>query len=283
MPRTTIQSLKRTRMGLPTFPQIATREGREARRAQIKELFAPMGGDTSDWYEMSAAIDDLLWGTYLRDMQAAGAKIAQNIICAASGARVSDGETTYYHDRLVGATAFPATIYKTTRVTTTTQGRITGPGRMGGLGGWTLDKDAIAAALASFWHNWIATLIAFFDRASLPLTNRVTLPNIVLAETKEPKQLVVPLSTKFSRLPTPLLVTTVNISAPVKSSFWAEFWHSNKELAGKTDVIEIEAGTSEVVIHHSPDILETSGFFNIEPNDAPEGLVIESVDLFPPI
>lgn len=274
-----VRSLKKVNGVIPKIPDINVVHARE------KSFLAPMGSETTPWLENAAAVMEILDLVYIKNLQEVGAKIASAVVCAANVARVTDGETAYYHERKVGRdvrTERPL-VYKSTKAGVVEQGRLTEPGRMGGLGGWTLDKDAIAAALASYTHNFVALLMAFFSRAKLPLNRSVILPNLVLAETREPRQFVPPLSMGYSGLPKPVMTNTIKVSAPIKSSFWVELWSANKEVLGKTETIEVEPGTSEIVVSHFLMPWERNGFLNVEPYDAPQGLVIEKISIFPPL
>jgi hypothetical protein len=277
-PKISISSLKLVSSAPPKLPNI------DAIHAESKAWLAPMGAETTPWLENSFAVSKLL-ATYSDSLRDVGARIGSSTICTAFGALVSDGETSYRVQQVAGQEVreLKPALYKSTRTGTVQVGQLTEPGRMGGLGGWTTDKDAIAGALASYTHNFVAMILAFFSRASLPLTKSVTLPNLVLSETREPKQFVPPLSMSFSKLPSPIFTNTIKVSAPVKSSLWVELWDSGKNTLGKTDILEVEPGTSELVVNHFLMPWENSGYVNIEPNDAPQGLVIESINIMPPV
>ncbi len=241
-----------------------------------------MGDEDTDWLHYTEAVNSLLSTRYIASLQDIGASIVSNVTCSAINSSVSNGTITYNREVRVGATNWPVKTFKVANTVTTEQGTLTGPGRMNGLGGWSADGNMVAAILASYNHNFVVSLLAYFSRAALPLSKKVELPNLVLSETRAPPQFVPPLSMTYRVPPTPFMTNTIRASAPVDSSFYVVLWDSSMKEIGKSDVLSIPAGTSDVIVNSQLSPFENTGYFNIEPYDAPQGLVIESITTIPP-
>lgn len=250
-------------------------------KRESSALLCSMQNETTDWLEYSEAANNVMNKYYLRTLQNIGASIVSNIVCSGVNSRLTRDDITYSRD--VYPTAAPGgKIYKTDKAGTTTQGQFSSPGRMNGITGWSTDRNLIAAALASYTHNFVALMMAFFSRAQLPLNESVQLPNLVLAETREPKQFVPPLSMSYNILPSPVMVTRVKTTAPVASQIKLVQWNSSKEDLAESEVIDIPAGTSTIEFVTQLYPFENSGILNIEPVNAPQGITIESIETIPP-
>lgn len=241
-----------------------------------------MGDEDTNWLHYSEAVNNIMSTKYISSLQDIGAAVVSNVTCSAINSSVSNGNITYNREVRVGATNWPVKTFKVASTGTTEQGTLTGPGRMNGLGGWSADGNMVAAILASYSHNFVVSLLAYFSRASLPLSKSVELPNLVLAETRDPPQFVPPLSMAYRVPPTPVMTNTIRVSAPVDSSFYVVIWDSSMKEIGKSDVLSVSAGTSDVIVNSQLSPFENTGYFNIEPYDAAQGLVIESINTIPP-
>jgi len=216
-------------------------------------------------------------------LSAPGTSIATATCCAGAGVSVS-GSAVYYIPRHVGAhlPAGGSPVVKATATTSEEQGRITAWGRMGGPFGWSADRDLIAGALASFTHNWVGMLALFRDRPKLPQVQPWVLPNVTLAETKAPNQLVLPASYSF-RLLRPALMATFDVivksDTPAKMGF--DWWDPGKGDLARVEAVDLPAGDNRVIlsIRGPPPIY--SGFFNVNPIDAPAGVTVASVRTTP--
>jgi len=172
-----------------------------------------------------------------------------------------------------------------------------GLGRMRGWNGWDDSKDCIEANLTSFEHNFEALLIAFGDRPSLPCTTSWRLPNLVespeIAKREKhynasidvPKQFAPSASYKYNfNLPTPMAVFHVKVKAPVDSKGYVQFWDGNKKEISTTDELKFPEGstTTHVTLRGDP-MKISSGYININPSYAPNGLTVAEVTTTPPI
>lgn len=213
---------------------------------------------------------------------APGTSIASDVCCAGAGISVS-GTTVYYIPRVVGSRAWPVGVYKVANGSRSTQGTITGPGRMGGPFGWSTDRDLIAGSLASFRHNWVGLLALFRDRPKLPLTQPWALPNMTLAETRAPDQLVLPATFTYNVWRPAMTVTFVtDLKSDTPIEVGLEWWDSAKGDMARVESVELDAGDNRIVsaLRGSPMLIK-SGFFTVNPIDAPNGLVISGVKTIP--
>jgi len=214
---------------------------------------------------------------------APGTSIATNTCCAGVGLSVS-GSTVYYIPRYVGARlpAGGSPVIKATATISEEQGRITDWGRMGGPFGWSKDRDLIAGALASFTHNWVGLLALFRKRPKLPQTQPWVLPNMTLAETRAPNQLVLPASYTF-RLLRPALMATfdVTVKSDTPTTIGFDWWDSGKGDLARIEGVDIPAGDNRVILSLRGPPPIYSGFFNVNPIDAPKGVTVASVRTAP--
>ena len=252
---------------------------------KVRPIVEEMAEEGPEHLAYAAAVDDLM--TLYTVTAPKGIIMGRNTCCAGAGVNVPVMNVTYNMER--GAAYDPEDfkrryghypkIYKTTAEATVTVGEQTSLGRMGGKTGWSIDRDLVAAALASFRHNWVETLIAYAKRATLPFTGQWQLPNCVLAETREPDQFVPPATFTYSLWRPARRATfyfTVAVATPAKLQ--ATFWDTSKKDMCATEVFEVPEGTNTVAIRlRGPAFTIRAGYFNIEPIDAKQGLTISDV------
>jgi hypothetical protein len=114
-------------------------------------------------------------------------------------------------------------------------------------------------------------------KIGLKSINSLSIPKI-----DKVKSLSTPLSSVFSIPPSPIMTNTIRATAPVASSFYVIVLNSNKQQIGKSDLLSIPAGTSDITVETQLTPFERTGYFNIEPYNAPQGIVIESITTMPP-
>jgi len=248
--------------------------------AEIRPLVREMMEEGPNWTAYQAACFDHL---HIFHDSAPKCRIGSNVCCNGIGVTISEGDVRYFTGRVVGRDprTRPAPVYKSEAGAITRQGTIDRLGRMGGVYGWSVDRDLIAGALASFWHNYVISLIAYFKRPKLPLTEEWHLPNLTLEETREPEQFHPAASFVFRTLPAPVMVFTIRVSCPTAAKLGLDWWDSGKGDIAKTDV-EIEAGRSNIIAYVTMPPLLTTGYFTINVLDAPRGITIESIYTTPP-
>ena len=215
---------------------------------------------------------------------APGTSIATNVSCAGVGLSVS-GTIVYYVPRYVGATLPPRgqPVIKVANGVSEEQGRIDRYGRMGGPFGWSRDRDLIAGALASFRHNWVGLLALFRDRPKLPLTQPWALPNMTLTETRAPDQLVLPATFTYSVWRPAMNITFVtDLKSDTPIEVGLDWWDAAKGDMTRIESVELDAGDNRIVsvLRGSPMLIK-SGYFTVNPIDAPNGLVISGVRTIP--
>ena len=122
--RVSVSSLKLVSMVVPEIPDIANIE---AVYALEHARLAPMASETNTWLENSRAISTVLDAVYIKSLQDVGAKIGSSVICAALGALVSNGETSYRVEAIAGADvrATQPLVYKSTKTGVEQQGKLT--------------------------------------------------------------------------------------------------------------------------------------------------------------
>jgi len=269
----------------PTLEEMVEEFGSIAREAGAAEFTA-----------RSVGIERILEG-WRRDGRTLGGEIASGTCCNGSWANCTDGTITYTHEQGYGYSPedykereghYPK-LRKTEKGRTVVVGENVGEqrnglGRAGGPWGWSEDGNLIAGALASFVHNFIATLLGYFDRPRLPCTDEWRIPNIVLAETEVPDQFHPDASYKFSGIaPAPVHTYTFRVDTPTDAVIGLEWWDSDKSRVARRDKVELEKGASRVVSSitgiPSPPI---TGFFNVNVLDAPRGLTVSRVRTSPP-
>lgn len=215
---------------------------------------------------------------------APGTSIATNVSCAGVGISVS-GTTVYYIPRYVGGTlpSGGVPVVKVADGIRADQGRLTTYGRMGGPFGWSKDRDLIAGVLASFRHNWVGLLALFRDRPKLPLTQPWALPNMTLAETRAPDQFVLPATFTYNVWRPAMTVTFVtDLKSDTPIEVGLDWWDSARGNMARIESVELDAGDNRIVstLRGSPMSIK-SGFFTVNPIDAPNGLVISGVRTIP--
>lgn len=251
-------------------------EGARQRNSEMQE-------EGNEWAAYSEAV--LLTVNDFLESAPDGLNFGDATSCSGAGVSTGTGGTTYSVERVVGARSFEEEpdVTKTSDGNVVVVGTIDSPGRMNGDWGWSSDRNLIAGALASFEHNWVATLLAYFDRPSLPFNpdnDGWRLPNLVLDETEEPDQFHPTGSFSYNLRPSFYRQFTVSITAPQDSTVGIEMWDSNKEQAARIDETEIPQGETSLVIT-STGYSSNNGFLNINPLDAPDGLTISDVTALP--
>jgi len=251
--------------------------------AKVEPLVREMEEEGPDWTAYQASCFDHL--QFFHD-SAPVCRIGSSVCCNGIGVVTSEGNVRYYTTRVVGLDprTTPAPVYKSEAGAVTRQGTINRPGRMGGVYGWSADRDLIAGALASFTHNYVISLIGYFERPTLPLTEEWHLPNLTLAETREPEQFHPAASFIFRTVPVPVMVFTIKISSPTAAKLGLDWWDSGKGDVAKAEV-EVSAGRSEILAYVTMPLMLMPmfmGYFTINVLDAPRGITIEEVFTTPP-
>jgi len=235
--------------------------------------------------------------TWEDDGQMLGGQTTSGTLCVGGGLETSNGTVTYRHESRPAYSPenFEDRYGHYPRVAKTEAGGTVvihrnvgeqrgGAGRAGGPWGWSEDGDLIAGALASFAHNFIATLLGYFDRPRLPCTDEWKIPNLVLAETRAPDQFHPDASYRFSGIaPTPVHAYTFRVDTPTDAVIGLEWWDSDKSRVARRDKVELEKGANRVVSSitgiPSPPV---TGFFNVNVLDAPRGVTVSKVRTSPP-
>lgn len=206
--------------------------------------------------------------------------------CAGVGCSATGGGTQYSIERVVGSTSYtqePDVTKIGAGGSEQVVGTIDSPGRMNGDFGWSSDNNLIAGALASFSHNWVGTLLAYFNRPSLPFqpdNEGWQLPNLVLEETVEPDQFHPVGSFDYDLRPSYFRRFAVNIAAPSPATVGIDLWDSDGSSISRIEGQEIPEGESQLLIS-SIGYGGNSGTLNINPLDAPDGITITSVSAIP--
>lgn len=170
-------------------------------------------------------------------------------------------------------------------------------GRLNGYNGWGKFGDSTHMAFASFEHNFQVLLMGYADVPSLPVNSDWQLPNMVVspniqniedrynASIKVPENMAPSARYSFSHAaPTPFV--RFNIETTVSNSdtkMYVQVMDSNKNSVAVTNEIEVPEGnaTTSVAVRGSPLEIK-SGYLNINPSNAPEGITVNSVSSFPP-
>lgn len=257
-------------------------------RPRVKE----MAEEAPEWVEFASAQSHILsrWSDSARML---GGILAQETTCSGTSVNAG-GDVRYYYAEPRAAYSpenykdryghYPK-INKTDGTTTQTVLAQDQLGRARGPMGWSDDKNLVGAALASFKHNFIQHIAAFFDRPCMPNNKNWELPNAVLPETKKPDQYVPPASYNFKHI-RPAMIRTYTITTQAKGSspikYGLQWWDSNKNRLAKIDEIKVPEGRSRVKarVIGAP-LASRTGYMNLEPIDAPNGLTVESVDMRP--
>jgi len=271
-----VQVLRPTRRFLVKLP-LSLNEKLQEVRPVISKMFE----EAPEHVIYQGAVHDLSL-EYLKT--APGTSVAMDVCCAGTGVKVS-GSAVYYIPRYVGST-LPSggiPVYKYEKGVTEEQGRIVDYGRMGGPFGWSRDKNLIAGALASFRHNWVGLLALFRERPRLPSTEAWVLPNMTLEETKAPDQLVLPASYRYTLWrPATTVFFTVNTSSATPTKVGLDWWDANKETLARVEEIELPEGDNVIkAILRGPPFRIRTGYFTVNPIDAPKGMTVVSVTTTP--
>jgi len=255
---------------------------------EFRPVVVEMAEEGPDWVAYSLAANDLS-RTFI-DTSPFGVRLAANTCCNTARAFVTDGEVSYYNE--IRAAYDPEDfrrryghyprLYKSTKGTVVVVGSQDRIGRAGGIYGWSNDKNMIAGALASYRHNFVQSIIAYFKRPRLPLTTAWVLPNLTLEETRAPEQFHPAASFTFRHVRPSMVnryVVTATCSTPAKLGL--EWWASDKSDLGKAE-LELPEGTTRFVARLiGPPFRKIAGYFTINVIDAPKGITIESVTTTP--
>lgn len=254
-----------------------------AKIEEIRPTLLEMAEEAPEHVIYSTACGDMLFD-YVAS--APGTSIGTSVCCGSGGkgAYVS-GPVVYYCPRYVGATipSGGVPVIKVANGVSEEQGRMTDYGRMGGPWGWSKDRDLIAGVLASFRHNFVELLALFRKRPRLPLTQPWALPNMTLAETRAPNQLVLPATFTYSVWRPAMNVTFVtDLKSDTPIEVGLEWWDAVKGDMARIESVKLDAGDNRLVtmLRGSP-LMIKSGYFTINPIDAPNGLVVSGVRTIP--
>lgn len=209
--------------------------------------------------------------------------------CSGIGVQANDGSVVYRQQTDTGARTptqhknrsdnWPE-ITKVQAADITVVGTVQTVGRMNGAFGYTTDGLVLVGSLASFGHNWVAKLIGYFERASLPFQGGWQLPNLVLAETEKPSQFHPDASYTFTTRPSFSTTFSVILSSPTPATVGFDVWNSDYESVARIESIDIPEGESStlVITRNFP---PNNGVFNIVPRDAPQGITVKEVKTQP--
>jgi len=256
---------------------------------EVSPTIEEMRDEAPDHLIYSSAVNQLMQEYSISAPE--GSIIGHNTVCSGAGVNVPVVNVSYNLERATATTPevfkqstghYPA-INKTTATATVKVGEQSTLGRMGGILGWSTDRDLVAGALASFFHNFVETLVAIVKRAMTPFDGEWVLPNLVLPETREPKQFVPPASFEYSVWrPAARVTTQFAVATATPAKIKVVYWDRNKKDLAATDEIELEEGTSTVkVALRGPPLAIKSGYMNVEPIDAPKGLTVSKVTAKP--
>lgn len=267
-----------------SFPDSGYPEGPEnfieAARTRQENMFEE--GNPHQAY--AAATSDALNGFIGSAPEGFG--LSDDTSCSGVGCQASGSGTQYSIERVVGSTSYteePDVTKITPEGGEQVVGTIDSPGRMNGDFGWSKDGNLIAGALASFEHNWVGTLLAYFERPSIPFdpdNSGWQLPNMVLPETEEPKQFHPVGSFDYNLRPSFYRQFNVGIAAPTEATVGIDMWDNSNSSISRIKGQEIPEGTSQLTIT-SIGTSPNSGVLNINPLNAPEGITITSVSSIP--
>lgn len=205
--------------------------------------------------------------------------IASNVTCAGVGLWLTTN-VLYEAQRYIGATLPPGgvPVYRYSDGTKETVLVLDRYGRAGGPFGWDKYRDVVGYVLASFWHNFVISLIGYASRPKLPFSGKWVLPNIVLAETVAPRQAIPPASFTFTLLRPSFrqtFVITYSSNTPVTLGF--EVWDQARNDVARVESYRIEeTGDVRVIVNTRGRLLRT-GYFTIDVHDAPNGIVVKEV------
>lgn len=247
--------------------------------------FDEMEEEGPEWSQYSTSANATM-GAFLETApEGLGFSDATN--CTGAGVTAGTGGVTYSVARTVGPnpSELQPDVFKREDGSETVVGTIEGPGRMNGDFGWSNDKNLVVGALASYTHNFVSSILAYFDRPSLPFnpdSGGWQLPNLVLNETEDPDQFHPVGSFTYSVRPSLYKQFNVEIQASQDSTVGIDLWDSNKQSISRIESQEIPEGTSTLTIT-TVGFGNNQGYLNINPLDAPDGLTITAVSTQPSI
>ncbi len=274
----------------------------------VEEQVDTMGEEAPDWVKMTAVATEAF---KLYDITKPFDMIfGRNVICSGANVTCTDGEKiTYSVDR---APAFSPEdfrrryghypriwkeVYKggtlIDKEVVLLQDRI---GRAAGIFGWDKYKRLVAAALASFKHNFEQTLMAFAKYATMPLRKLWALPNIIPsideiekrrwhAKIMEPPTFSPPAvlryRTHFPWLNRVILRIGLHNPSEKSANIGVEVWKYDKSDRARIKDIEIPPGNSELRITMWCPLLSfwkridiSHGYAVIDPVRADKGLAV---------
>jgi hypothetical protein len=178
-------------------------------------------------------------------------------------------------------------------------GETTGPegtGRARGINGWDDLGNMIGGTLASFAHNFQALLLGYGKLPSLPSYEPWQLPNLVEdpevvnrersynASIQFPKNFAPSAAYTYQLpLPSPVIYLLVNTKTDGGATGVVEFWDSNDDVLARTQELDFPDGAHQTIISLEGNPLGmSSGRVNLNPGDAPNGLTVQGIDIFPP-
>lgn len=213
------------------------------------------------------------------------ANIGSGTHCSGVGVTSGSGGTAYTMQTSTGArtpqvhydkTGEWPKIFKQSNGSSTQVATVKTIGRYNGAFGYTKDGDLINGNLASFSHNWVAKLIGYFDRGSMPFSGEWNLPNMVLAETEEPEQFHPDATFTFSTRPALKTTYSIVMESPTEAKVGFDVWNSNKESVARVKSTTIPKGESRTIVNVAP-TPPSNGIFNVVVKDAPQGLTVKEV------
>jgi len=172
---------------------------------------------------------------------------------------------------------------------------LTGYGRAGGIHGWDNLGVAIAGVLESLRHNFEVLCSAIFKPPKIPCEHPWKLPNMVYdpeivrrermyhATIVVPKQLVLPAKYEYNfPVPSPVAVFKIGTTADTPVTYDVIFWKTMSEKTNTIQRIKIDKpGSYETILTVTSFPGLTNGYISIEPIDAPKGMTVAYVDVFP--
>lgn len=250
---------------------------------EAQPRFEEMQDEGPAWSQYSVSAQQTM-NSFLESAPS-GLGFADATNCTGAGVTAGTGGVTYSVARTVGPSPsdLQPDVFKNEGGERVVVGTIEGPGRMNGDFGWSSDKNLIVGALASYTHNFVSSILAYFDRPSLPFnpdSGGWQLPNLVLNETEDPDQFHPVGSFSYSVRPSLYKQFNVEIQSPQTSTVGIDLWDSNKSSISRIEEQEIPEGTSTLTIT-TIGFGNQQGYLNINPLDAPNGLTITSVSSIP--
>jgi len=175
-------------------------------------------------------------------------------------------------------------VFKETRAERTRTLVLEGPkrdgfGRAQGTYGWSDDRDLVAFIDANpRTLNATLLMMGYFDRPSIPCTDSIRVPNHEVGQVLD--QILFPVSYSYNN-PSPVITYQVKVNSPTDGKLGLDLWNSNKERA-ISEPQEIEFSEGRSIITLAVIGPPASGYLNVNPLDAPEGLTVTEVRTVPP-